>query len=49
MLSVIDKLYVRRFHYILLIIVPDKGLVQVMDLLCNESEKWADMREMLQR
>ena len=48
MLSVIDELCVRRFHFILLIIVPDKGLVQVMDPLRNDFKKWADMREMLQ-
>ena len=49
MLSVIDELYMHRFHYILLIITPDKGLVQVMDPLRNESEKWKDLSEMLQR
>ena len=48
MLSVIDELCV-RIHYILLIITPDKGLVQVMDPLRNESEKWKDLSEMLQR
>ena len=49
MLSVIDELCVPRFHFILLIIIPDKGLVEVMDPLRVALKKWADMDEMLQR
>ena len=49
MLSVIDELCVRRFQFILLIILPDKGLVEVMDPKRNDLETWADMDEMLKR
>ena len=49
MLSVIDELCMRRFHYILLIIIPDQGVVLVMEPLRSETEKWEDMAEMLQR
>ena len=49
MLSVIDELCVHRFHFILLIILPDKRLVEVMDPQRNKLKKWADMGEMLQR
>ena len=54
MLSVIDELCMHRFHYILLIyilliIIPDQGVVLVMDPLRSETEKWEDLAEMLQR
>ena len=48
MLSVIDELCMRRFHYILLIIIPDQGVVLVIDPLRSETEKWEDMDEMMQ-
>ena len=49
LLSVIDELCMRRFHYILLIIIPDQGVVLVMDPLLSETEKWEDLAEMQQR
>jgi len=49
MLSVIDELCVRRFHFILLIIQVDQGIVLVMDSKRKNHEMWADLIEMLQR
>lgn len=37
------------FHFILLIIVPDEGVVEVMDSKRKPLKKWADMQECLQR
>ena len=47
MLSVIDELCVRRFHFILLIIRVDDGIVLVMDSKRKDPETWADLVEML--
>ena len=49
MLSVIDELYARRFHFILLIIQLDQGIVLVMASKRKDPEMWADLVEMLQR
>ena len=49
MLSVIDELCVRRFHFILLVIQFDAGKVLVMDSLRNEPEKWGDLKKILER
>ena len=49
MLSVIDELCVRRFHFILLIIQVDQGIVLVMDSKRRNHEMWVDLIEMLQR
>ena len=49
MLSVIDELCVRRFHFILLVIQFDAGKVLVMDSLRKDSEMWADLKKILQR
>ena len=49
MLSVIDELCMHSFHYILLIIILDQGVVLFMDPLRIETEKWEDLAEMLQR
>ena len=46
---IIDSLCVRRFHFILLIIVPDEGVVKVMDPKRKPLADWADMQECLQR
>ena len=46
---IIDSLCVCRFHFILLIIVPDEGVVKVMDSKRKPLEKWAKMQECLQR
>ena len=48
-LSVIDELCVRRFHFILLVIQLDAGVVVVLDSRCKEAKEWADMSQMLQR
>ena len=48
-LSVIDELCVRRFHYILLAIQLDAGLVIVLDSRRKEVTEYADMIEMLQK
>src|SRR3989337_1029292 len=48
-LSVIDELCVRRFHFILLSIKLDGGVVTVLDSRHKEQKEWADMCEMLQR
>ena len=49
MLSVIDELCVRGFHFILLVIQFDAGKLLVMDSLRKDMELWANLREMLQR
>ena len=49
MLSVIDELCVRRFHFILLVIKLEEGKVTVLDSLRQGEGHWADMREMLQK
>ena len=49
MLSVIDELCVRMFHFILLVIQVDEGVVLVMDSKRKAPEMWADLSEMLQR
>jgi hypothetical protein len=46
---IIDSLCVCRFHFILLIIVPDEAVVKVMDSKRKPLEKWANMQECLQR
>ena len=48
-LSVIDELCVRRFHFILLAIQLDAGLVIVLDSRRKEPKEWADMSQMLQK
>ena len=40
---------VRRFHWILLIIRVDEGVVEVMDSLRKDMEEWDDLRQMLDR
>ena len=40
---------VRRFHWILLRIQPDKSEVEVMDSLNRDQEQWSDMKAMLQK
>jgi hypothetical protein len=37
------------FHFILLIIVVDQGVVKVMDSKCTPFEKWTNMQECLQK
>ena len=49
MLSVIDELCVRMFHFILLVIQVDEGVVLVMDSKRKDPEMWADLSKMLQR
>jgi hypothetical protein len=50
MLSVIDdKLCMRRFHFILLVIQVDAGVVLVMDSKRKDNKLWADLKAMLQR
>jgi hypothetical protein len=51
MLSVIDELciYVRRFHFILLIIEPEAGIVEVMDSKSKPLAARGDMADILQR
>jgi hypothetical protein len=46
---IIDSLYVCSFHFILLIIVVDQGVVKVMDSKCTPLEKWTNMQECLQK
>ena len=46
---IIDSLCMRRFHFILLIIVPHKGQVIVMDPKRTPLAEWANMQEWLQR
>ena len=40
---------VRRFHYILLVIEPDTGVVEVMDSKSKPLEAWGDMADILQK
>ena len=47
--GVIDELCLRRHHFILLIIHPDKARVQVMDSLRRDLDKWADLQKLLQK
>ena len=47
--TVIDELCVRRFHFILLAIQLDAGLVVVLDSRRKEAKEWADMSQMLQK
>ena len=46
---IIDSLCVCSFHYILLIICPDDGVVKVMDSKRKPFSKWADLQELLQK
>ena len=46
---ILDSLCERRFHFILLIIVCDEGLVKVMDPKRTPLAEWANMQECLQR
>jgi hypothetical protein len=48
-LSVIDELCVRSFHFILLVIQFDAGEVLVMDSKHKDPKMRADLSEMLQR
>ena len=49
MLTVIDDLCVRRFHFILLDIQLEEGKVTVLDSRRKEARDYADMIEMLQK
>lgn len=50
MLSTIDdELCVRRFHFILLAIQLDTGVVLVMDSKRKDNGAWVDLKAMLQR
>jgi hypothetical protein len=40
---------VRGYHFILLVIQPDKGRVEVMDSKRKSLESWGDMIDTLQR
>ena len=40
---------VRRFHYILLEIKPEQGLVTVLDSRRKDPEDYADMTKMLEK
>ena len=40
---------VRRFHWILLIIRVDEGVVEVMDSLRKDMDEYLNLQEMLQR
>jgi hypothetical protein len=46
---VIDELCLRRHHFILLVIHPDKARVQVMDSLRRDLDKWANLQKLLQK
>lgn len=45
----IDELCVRRFHFILLVIEVDVGIVRFMDSKRKDPQIWADMSAILQR
>ena len=45
---IIDSLCVCSFHYILLIICPEEGVVKVMDSKRKPFDKWADLQDLLQ-
>ena len=47
--TVIDELCVRSFHYILLSINLDGGVVTVFDSRCKDPKDYADMTAMLQK
>ena len=47
MLSVTDELCMYKFHFILLVIKLDAGLVMVLDSRCKETKEWANMSQML--
>ena len=47
--TVIDELCVRRFHYILLSIKLDGGVVTVLDSRRKDPKDYADMTAMLQK
>ena len=55
MFSVIDELCmhvyinVRRFHWILLLIRVDEGVVEVMDSLRKDMDEYLNLQELLQR
>ena len=42
-------IYVRMFHYILLVIEPNTGVVEVMDSKSKPLEAWEDMADILQK
>ena len=48
-ISVIDELCVRRFHFVLLIIRVDDGVVIVLDSLRKDPAHLAPVTEMLQK
>ena len=48
-LSVIGELCVRNFHFILLSIKLDGGVVTILDSRRKEPKLWEDMSEMLQK
>ena len=48
MLSVID-VNVRSFHWILLNIQVDRGIVDVIDSLNKDPKNYSDIKELLQR
>src|SRR3989337_2593158 len=47
--TVIDELCVRRFHFILLSIKLDAGVVTVLDSRRKDPQEYANMSEMLQK
>ena len=47
--NVIDELCLRRFHFILLSIKLDGGVVTVLDSRHKDLEEYADMTAMLQK
>ena len=47
--NVIDELCVRRFHFILLSIKLDGGVVTVLDSRRKDPKEYANMTEMLQK
>ena len=47
--TVIDELCVRSFHYILLSIILDGGVVTVFDSRRKDPKDYADMTAMLQK
>jgi hypothetical protein len=46
---IIDSLCVCSFHFILLIIIVDEGVVKVMDSKRTPLKKWTNMQECLQK
>ena len=42
-------IYVRGFHYILLVIEPDTGVVEVMDSKSKSLAAWGDMADILHK